>query len=623
MTIRILPPRLANQIAAGEVVERPASVIKELVENSLDAGATHIEVLVEQGGHKRILVRDNGVGICKDELTLALSRHATSKVSHLDDIESIATLGFRGEALASISSVARLTLTSKTVEQSEAWLAYAEGRDMAVQLKPTAHPTGTSVEVVDLFFNTPARRKFLRAEKTEFHHIDELIKRLAMARFDVGFNLVHNGKSVRNLPLCSTETARLRRIASLCGSEFAKKAVHLSAESGALHIQGWLLPAQACGAVNPPQYTFINGRMIRDKVLTHAIRQAYAQWLNEASLAAYALYLTLPFSEVDVNVHPAKHEVRFNQSRMVHDFVVSAVQQALQPQTPLDQSMADMDWSTANIDFETGELLVDAGQNVNDSRVDIAPLAKTHIRADSDSEGDESLFRNAEQSSSSQAESQRRHLASGYQASRSKVPNVQEKRPNAQHWQSYHALMSPAATLPRANLAQLNFQYLPPHLGVVFHQQSIYLVDLKAAEEALADGLYSLPWQAQPLLLPFSILIEPEQMACWLDLVEPALKFGIELSHHGQQRLIIKSLPALLRHTDLASSLAALQQALSLSDLDACRQALLALGTSLKFQYRAEKIIQQALLHPEGQPWLQRLTATQLMPLLSSSSLKE
>ncbi len=192
MSIEILPARLANQIAAGEVVERPASVVKELVENSLDAGATRIQIDIERGGHKLIRIRDNGSGINKDELTLALSRHATSKLKSLDDLENICSLGFRGEALASISSVSRLTLSSKPKQQEAAWQAFAEGRDMAVQIKPTAHPDGTTIEVKDLFFNTPARRKFLRTEKTEFSHIDELIKRIALSRFDVSITLTHN-----------------------------------------------------------------------------------------------------------------------------------------------------------------------------------------------------------------------------------------------------------------------------------------------------------------------------------------------------------------------------------------------------------------------------------------------
>ncbi|MGL5498833.1 MAG: DNA mismatch repair endonuclease MutL, partial [Aeromonas sobria] len=216
MPIRILPPILANQIAAGEVVERPSSVVKELVENSLDAGADRVEIDIDKGGAKLIRIRDNGCGVAKEELVLALSRHATSKVATLDDLEGINSLGFRGEALASISSVSRLTFTSRTAEQSEAWQAEAQGREMSVTIKPAAHPVGTTVEVVDLFFNTPARRKFMRSEKTEFAHIDELVRRIALSRFDVTLILRHNGKVVRQYKAANTVTEQERRLAAVC-----------------------------------------------------------------------------------------------------------------------------------------------------------------------------------------------------------------------------------------------------------------------------------------------------------------------------------------------------------------------------------------------------------------------
>ena len=220
MPIQVLPPQLANQIAAGEVVERPASVVKELVENSLDAGAPRIDIEIERGGAKLIRIRDNGCGINKDELALALARHATSKITSLDDLEAIMSLGFRGEALASVSSVSRLTMTSRTAEQSEAWQAYAEGRDMAVTVKPAAHPIGTTVEVLDLFYNTPARRKFMRTEKTEFGHIDEVVRRIALARFDVTIQLHHNGKMMRQYRAVKEDGQKERRLGSICGTAF-------------------------------------------------------------------------------------------------------------------------------------------------------------------------------------------------------------------------------------------------------------------------------------------------------------------------------------------------------------------------------------------------------------------
>lgn len=329
MPIQILPPQLANQIAAGEVVERPASVVKELVENSLDAGANHIEIEIEKGGSKLIRVRDNGSGIAEHELVLALSRHATSKITDLSDLEAICSLGFRGEALASISSVSRLTLTSRTAEQEAAWQASAEGRDMQVSVKPAAHPVGTSIEVLDLFFNTPARRKFLRTDKTEFGHIDELVKRLALSRFDVSWQLSHNGQVVRRLKAAVTAEQRQKRVATLCGRAFAEQAAFIENQYGEVKICGYILAPQACPTQPACQYSYVNGRMMRDKLLNHAIRQAYGDSLSSEQQPAFVLYLELDPRQVDVNVHPAKHEVRFHQARLIHDFVVSALSDAL------------------------------------------------------------------------------------------------------------------------------------------------------------------------------------------------------------------------------------------------------------------------------------------------------
>ncbi|MEO3679269.1 DNA mismatch repair endonuclease MutL [Rheinheimera fenheensis] len=329
MPIQILPPQLANQIAAGEVVERPASVVKELVENSLDAGASHIEIEIEKGGSKLIRVRDNGSGIAEHELVLALSRHATSKITDLSDLEAICSLGFRGEALASISSVSRLTLTSRTAAQEAAWQASAEGRDMQVSVKPAAHPVGTSIEVLDLFFNTPARRKFLRTDKTEFGHIDELVKRLALSRFDVSWQLSHNGQVVRRLKAADTAEQRQKRVATLCGRAFAEQAAFIENQYGEVKICGYILAPQACPTQPACQYSYVNGRMMRDKLLNHAIRQAYGDSLSPEQQPAFVLYLELDPRQVDVNVHPAKHEVRFHQARLIHDFVVSALSDAL------------------------------------------------------------------------------------------------------------------------------------------------------------------------------------------------------------------------------------------------------------------------------------------------------
>ncbi|MWN32632.1 MULTISPECIES: DNA mismatch repair endonuclease MutL [unclassified Gilliamella] len=327
MAIHILSPQLANQIAAGEVVERPASVIKELVENSLDAGSTQIDIELEQGGCKLIRIRDNGCGIAKDELALALARHATSKISSLDDLDAIISLGFRGEALASISSVARLTLTSRTLEQSEAWQVYAEGRDMKPIIKPAAHPVGSTVEVLDLFYNTPARRRFLKTEKTEFMHIEEFVRRIALSRPDVTFNLQHNGKLIKQYRLSSLE----KRVELVCGRSFMQKAIKLDWQHDDLLIQGWVTSSE----VSNLQYFYVNGRVIKDKLLNHALRQAYVSRTNEQQ--SYVIFLKIDPKQVDVNVHPTKHEVRFHEARLVHDFVYQAIVMALDSNLPVTE----------------------------------------------------------------------------------------------------------------------------------------------------------------------------------------------------------------------------------------------------------------------------------------------
>ncbi|MEZ9737900.1 DNA mismatch repair endonuclease MutL [Vibrio sp. 10N.261.52.E6] len=336
MTIKILPARLANQIAAGEVVERPASVVKELVENSLDSGATRIDIDIEKGGAKMIRVRDNGKGIVKDELALALSRHATSKIHTLDDLEAIVSLGFRGEALASISSVARLTMTSRPATQDQAWAAHSEGRDMQVKLQPAAHPIGTSVEVLDLFFNTPARRKFLRTEKTEFTHIDELLKRIALSRFDVTINLRHNGKMIRQYRAAKTEVQAEKRIAAVCGNPFVRHMLKIELEHQGLKLHGWITTPEGARQQSDLQYCYVNGRMMRDKLINHAIRQSYETSLRPDQFATYVLFIELDPHQVDVNVHPAKHEVRFHQARLVHDFIYQALSDGLAQSKQID-----------------------------------------------------------------------------------------------------------------------------------------------------------------------------------------------------------------------------------------------------------------------------------------------
>jgi len=335
--ITLLNPQLANQIAAGEVIERPASVVKELLENSLDANATQVEITIEGGGSQRICIRDNGCGIHKDDLTLALSRHATSKINSLEQLEQVKSLGFRGEALASIASVSRLTLSSRPENEPTAWQLQVEGRDPEINVQPVAHPPGTTIDVRDLFFNTPARRKFLRTEKTESTHIYDRVAQIALGCFPVGFTLKQQQKVSLQLPPALTLEQREQRVAKICGEAFMQEALAIELEDfGTLKLSGWIALPTFMRSQADLQYFYVNGRLVRDKLVSHAIRQAYKDVQYGDRHPAYVLYLTIDPAEVDVNVHPTKSEVRFRESRQVHDFLFRNLQRILA--SPVSQS---------------------------------------------------------------------------------------------------------------------------------------------------------------------------------------------------------------------------------------------------------------------------------------------
>lgn len=352
--IRILSPQLANQIAAGEVVERPASVVKELLENAIDAGATLLDIELEKAGIQRIRIRDNGCGMLPDQLPLALARHGTSKINTSDDLFSIHTLGFRGEALASISSVAKVTLSSRQADEDTAWQLQAEPGNTTPTLKPTAHPVGTTVEVQDLFFNVPVRRKFLKTDTTEFSHIEELVKRLALSHFAVGFKLKHNGKLIWQTPPALTMLAQEQRLALLLGQSFLANVIFLELRVGDLQLKGWLgLPTFARSQADW-QYFYVNNRAVRDKVVNHAVRQAYQDVLYGQRQPVFVLYFDCEPSMVDVNVHPTKQEVRFRDSRLVHDFIAATLTEAIASQRPNHAFVA------ASVSVNRAEPVVDA-----------------------------------------------------------------------------------------------------------------------------------------------------------------------------------------------------------------------------------------------------------------------
>ncbi|MFQ2369414.1 DNA mismatch repair endonuclease MutL [Aeromonas enteropelogenes] len=565
MPIRILPPILANQIAAGEVVERPSSVVKELVENSLDAGADRVEIDIDKGGAKLIRIRDNGCGVARDELVLALSRHATSKVATLDDLEGINSLGFRGEALASISSVSRLTFTSRIQEQSEAWQAQAEGREMSVTVKPAAHPVGTTVEVVDLFFNTPARRKFMRSEKTEFAHIDELVRRIALSRFDVTLILRHNGKVVRQYKAANTVPEQERRLAAVCGTPFMHHALAVESEHSDVRLWGWLATPQGARPQNDLQYTYVNGRMMRDKLINHAIRQAYDELLPADRFAAYVLYIELDPRQVDVNVHPAKHEVRFHQARLIHDFIFQALFTALRREGA--GSATDEPLAETLVELPVSPQIEYPGQ---------APRPEWY--------GAEHNYRAPAQVREGGAGSSGAGRAGSYQ-----LPEP----PSREAMRGMGALLT---TLPIAESTQVatnapaDAPRPPAQQGcraltlveqaylLMERDGQLALLSLVRAERLLLRHWLLETWgqglAAQPLLLPVSFKL-PKNLITLVEVQERLLKrMGLELKSGGRDTMILTRVPALLRQTDLVRLLPELLQIIEGgSDSDAGQQA--------------------------------------------------
>lgn len=530
--IHQMPHQLINQIAAGEVVERPSSVIKELLENSLDAGSTKIEVDVEQGGSKLIRIVDNGSGIHKDDMALALSRHATSKIRNLDDLEHVGSLGFRGEAIPSIASISRLVISSAT-ENETGWQVIGDGSDKEIEQKPTAHKQGTTIEVRDLFFNVPARRKFLKTEKTEFKHLDDVIKRIALSRFDVGLTLTNNRKTVRQFRAASDQIGQERRVAEICGKSFIEQSVYVEHEApninGGLKIWGWIALPTFSRSQADLQYFYVNGRMVKDRVVTHAIRQAYQDVLFHGRHPAYILYFELDPVLVDVNAHPTKSEVRFRESRTVHDFLYRAIHDAIAKIKPAESEAGGFNSVSSNA--------------FPDMELSQSPVANPMANSMGNGFGQNTGY-NPRQSTMSLAVEEQIAAYSQLASSQAKA----EIAGDAQN--------------PNSEYPPLGFAKAQLH-GIFIlaeNRDGLVVVDMHAAHERITyerlkqsydgDGISS-----QPLLVPIDIEVSEKEA----EVVESEHAFfaeiGLEVDRSGPMTVRIRQIPLLLNKTNAESLL--------------------------------------------------------------------
>jgi DNA mismatch repair protein MutL len=507
MPIQVLPAQLVNQIAAGEVIERPASVVKELLENSIDAGARGIEVDIEQGGKQRIRVRDDGSGIRQNELSLALSRHATSKIASLRDLEQISSLGFRGEALPSIASVSRLQLSSRTAAADSGWTVRGDGSDQSLQTAPVAHTPGTTVDVKDLFFNTPARRRFLRTEATEFRHIENVVRRIALSSFPVAFKLQHNQRPVFHLPVALTREEQERRVAELCGKAFMQQAIHINHTAAGLSLHGWVAQPTFSRSQPDLQFFYVNQRMVRDKLVSHGIRQAYQDVLFHGRHPAYVLFLQIDPAAVDVNAHPAKHEVRFRDSRLVHDYLFRTLHEALAQLRPgADQPQPHPARSLDSLHLTTA-----AGSAPSQGRMSLG------------------------------VEEQMTRYAALHPQPASLPAGNEPAAPASDEFPLGHAL------------AQLHGVYI-----LAQNRNGLVLVDMHAAHERITyEGLKNAEQgegiRRQPLLVPVSLDVSQreadacEQRQAWF------ATLGFEIDRLGPERVMVRQVPALLREADIAT----------------------------------------------------------------------
>lgn len=548
MSIKTLPPQLVNQIAAGEVVERPASVLKELIENSIDAGATQISVAVEQGGIALMSVRDNGCGIVKDELGLALSRYATSKITNVKDLQAISTMGFRGEALPSISSVSKLSLTSRIAESASGWRVTADGTEQAVEPRPDALAEGTYIEVRDLFYNIPARRKFLRAERTEFSHIQALVRKIALSHFHIGFELSHNQREIFRLAPANNQAAEEQRIAGFLGQSFIDNALLLDFASTGLHLRGWIgLPTYSRGQADQ-QHFYINHRLVRDKLLTHAVRQAYQDVLFHGRFPIFVLYLEMDPSLVDVNAHPAKLEVRFRDSRTVHDFVVQAVKNALQAvrpsadpaATPVSQQLQSQSRQHAeSVNTESSHFVAEPKATYRVPRQYNLPLESPEISPSlaSSNNANEAISRSPVT-----------------QIFESTNRNIQDSTSPNEHFQS------PQVDQDQADDVVPVLGFALAHLHNIYilaeSRNGLVLVDAHAGHERIVYEKLKQQFDrqdiaVQPLLIPVSVDVSQQEADLLEQQLSQLVRVGLEIERLGPEQLLVRSVPAALEKADI------------------------------------------------------------------------
>lgn len=532
--IKRLSPQLANQIAAGEVVERPASVVKELLENSIDAGATQIDIDIEQGGTRLIRIRDNGKGMMKEDMPLALSRHATSKIYAQEDLERLSSLGFRGEALPSISSVSRLDLRSRTSEDENGWQLKGDGREIPSEPMPVAHPQGTTLEVRDLFYNTPARRKFLKTEKTEFNHLEDVVKRIGLSHYEVGISLRHNQSPRLNLHPANTQAAKEKRIANVCGKTFIENSVYIEVESSGLKLCGWVGLPTFTRSQADLQYFYVNGRMIKDRLVTHAVKKAYHDVIYHGRHPAYVLYLDIDPALVDVNAHPTKHEVRFREGRLVHDFLYRSLHRSLADVRPNEN---DNQANMASI--------------VNSNASKIPPTDSNHLGSN---------FTQPSYASAVPQINQQDNMAfqvaeqiSAYKQLHSRIDSS-EKSPDISTGISGETrFVSASAEAPPLGfaVAQLHGVFI-----LAQNEQGMVVVDMHAAHERITYERMKAAYEnenviSMPLLVPLNIAVSEKEATMADENHQIFSDFGFEVDRLGLEAIVVRQIPSMLKDSDI------------------------------------------------------------------------